>query len=216
MYELVSRGGPVMIPIILASIAGFAVFVARLWTLRRDRVVPRQAFDSVRALVAQYRAPEAAAECTMGQSSLERILATGLHHAGAPRVDIKERMEEVGRREYAELSRYVSVVGVVATIEPLLGLLGTVTGMIGVFQGVVGGGVGDPAALASGIWSALITTAAGLTTGIPAYLGWRYLMAKVDDRMQELEAHALLVLDMIAGPDPRQLQYQPYPSGGAR
>jgi biopolymer transport protein ExbB len=207
MLELFSRGGPVMIPIMLASIVGFSVFFTRLWTLRRRSVVPPRVFESARAAVAIDRAAEAAAECSLGASSLERILAAGLHHAGASRHEIKERMEEVGRREHAELSRYVGVVGVVATIEPLLGLLGTVTGMIGVFQGVVGGGVGDPAALASGIWSALITTAAGLATGIPSYLAWRFLLSKVDDRMFELEARAMVVLDLIAAPsDPRSTQ----------
>ena len=198
MLDLIGRGGPVMLPILVAFLSGVVVFLMRLWSLRRTRVAPSLVVGRVRDWIEAGQPLVAADQCATGSSSLERILAVGLCHAGQSRASIKERMEEVGRREHARLARYVGLVGVVATIEPLLGLLGTVTGMIDVFQGVVGGGVGDPKALANGIWSALITTAAGLSTGIPAYLAFRYLNAQVDDRMLELEMSALDVLERIA------------------
>ncbi|MGF1467545.1 MAG: MotA/TolQ/ExbB proton channel family protein [Sandaracinaceae bacterium] len=198
MIDLFVRGGPLMVPILLASLCALAVFVGRVIALRRPRVVPHTLVEGVRTSLDRGAVADALALAREDPSSLGRILRAGLAHAGATRAEIKERMEEVGRREHADLMRYLSVIAVVASIEPLLGLLGTVTGMIGVFQGVVSQGVGDPAALASGIWAALITTAAGLATGIPAYIGWRYLYARVGDLTLEMEEQAIGVLDRIA------------------
>jgi len=197
MTELLVLGGPLMVPILLASVVALAVFLARGWTLRPERVRPSALVDAVNAALRDSRPDRALEHCREHDAPLARVLAAGLTHAGAPRAERKERMEEVGQREVAQLERYVGIVGVVASIEPLLGLLGTVIGMIGVFQGVVSDGVGDPATLASGIWGALITTAAGLSTGIPAFIAWRILAGLVDRRAEDLERHALAVLDRM-------------------
>jgi biopolymer transport protein ExbB len=196
--DLLMRGGPLMVPILLGSVLGLAVFLARWLALRAGRVRPAELERAVRAAVEADDLEEAHRRCRASDSPLGRVLAVGFAHRGAPRAELKERMEEVGQREVARLERYVALVGVIASIEPLLGLLGTVTGMIGVFQGVVADGVGDPATLASGIWGALITTAAGLGVGIPAFVSWRFLVSLVDRRAEELEAHAVGLLDRLS------------------
>jgi biopolymer transport protein ExbB len=202
MIELLVRGGPLMIPILCASLVGVAVFLERLFALRGGRVRPAGLVRRVEKHVAAGDFEEAQRRCAASDAPLGRVLEVGLAHRGAARAELKERMEEVGQREVARLERHVALVGVIASIEPLLGLLGTVTGMIGVFQGVVAEGVGDPATLASGIWGALLTTAAGLGTGIPAFVSWRYLASLVDRRAGELEEHALALLDRIARTEP--------------
>ncbi|HJL19635.1 MAG TPA: MotA/TolQ/ExbB proton channel family protein [Sandaracinaceae bacterium LLY-WYZ-13_1] len=198
MIEVLVLGGPLMVPILLASVVALAVFMARGWSLRASRVRPAALVQALEEDLEAGRPDAALARCRGSEAPLARVLAAGLAHPAASRAERKERMEEVGRREVARLERWVGVVGVIASIEPLLGLLGTVTGMIGVFQGVVADGVGDPATLASGIWSALVTTAAGLSTGIPAFVAWRSLVGLVDRRADELETHAVALLDRTA------------------
>jgi len=197
--ELISRGGPLLYVILSASVVALAVFIERRWSLRRAVVAPRALIGRVRALVAAGELAEARHLCAGSHTRLGRILDAGLAQAGQARAEIKERMEEVGRREAAHMGRFVGALGVVASVTPLLGLLGTVTGMIGVFQEVVREGVGDPATLAGGIWEALITTAAGLAVAIPAYLAWRYLVARVGDLLLEAEEEAATLLDLICG-----------------
>jgi len=195
VIEVLVLGGPLMVPILLASVVALAVFLARGWSLRASRVRPGALIQAIEADLDAGRVEDALARCRGSDAPLARVWAAGLVRPAAFRAERKERMEEVGRREVARLERWVGVVGVIASIEPLLGLLGTVTGMIGVFQGVVADGVGDPATLASGIWGALSTTAAGLSTGIPAFVAWRSLAGLVDRRADELETHAVALLD---------------------
>ncbi len=197
LLGMMFRGGPLMVPILLGSVIGLAVTLGRLFANRTDRVLPSGLSEAVRAAVASDDYDEARRACARAPSPLARVLLVGLRHRDAPRAEVKERMEEVGAKEVAALGRYVTVVGVIASIEPLLGLLGTVTGMIGVFQGVVLDGVGDPAILASGIWSALLTTAAGLGVAIPAFVSWRYLTSVVDRRAEALEDSGLSLLEQI-------------------
>ncbi len=200
--DIVVLGGPLMVPILVGSVLALAVFLARLHALGRARVAPPRFAARVFEEVEGGRIDDALVRCEQHPSSLARVLGAGLRHAGQPRAGLKERMQEVGRDEAVSLEKYLGLIGVIATISPLLGLLGTVTGMIGVFQGVVTEGVGDPSGLASGIWEALITTAAGLSAAIPAYLGWRYLMARTRSLIADLERAAIALLDRIAAPVP--------------
>ena len=113
-------------------------------------------------------------------------------------------MEDMGRRQMQRLERYVGAVGALASVTPLMGLLGTVLGMIAVFQGVVeeagAEGMVDPTALAGGIWEALVTTAAGLGVAIPLYLGYRYLLGRLDSLAVEMEEASSNLLDALAPP----------------
>lgn len=199
MSELVStlvNGGPVMIPIALASVVGLAVFLERIVALARSNVVPAGLAEQVRALVVAGDIDGALTQCESSNSALGRLLMVTLQMGGQPRERVKERMEDLGRREGATLERYIPVVGVVASISPLLGLLGTVGGMIATFGAIQDQGLGDVDKLAGGISQALVTTFAGLTVGIPALIANRFLLGRVDALLLELEEAATMVMDV--------------------
>jgi len=197
MLELITQGGWLMTPILAGSVIALGVFIERLSALRRSRVAPSSLVATVRAAVEAGALDRAEQACRDSATALGRVLLAGLLVAGKTRDRQQEKLEEAGRREGARLERYVGVLGIVASIEPLLGLLGTVVGMISVFRTVVTAGVGDPAVLAAGIWAALITTAAGLTVAIPSFIAWRYLDARVADLLGELEAEASALVDAL-------------------
>ncbi|RAL20973.1 biopolymer transporter ExbB [Lujinxingia litoralis] len=202
LWELMEAAGPMIVPVALVSLVGAALFFERLFALRTGAVAPRGVADQVIARAGSSTTH--AAESCAGATALEAVLAEGLRFAGAERAAIREAMEDRGRRELATLERFVGGVGALATVAPLLGLLGTVTGMIRVFRAVVEEatprGMVDPTLLAGGIWEALITTAAGLAVAIPLYLGYRYLLGRVDRWAAELEESAARLLDVLAPP----------------
>jgi biopolymer transport protein ExbB len=205
-HFLFVKGGPVMYPIVLGSVLALALFLERIWALRRERVIPAAFRGRVRTMVREGKLSEAEVLCQENASSLANIVGAGLKEAGKPRREIKESVTEVGRREVASLERYVDFLGTIAAVEPLMGLLGTVTGLIRAFQKVEavankGGGV-NPGDLAAGIWVALITTAAGLIVAIPAYLGYRYLQGRVNSLIVEMEEDSLELADLIATTTP--------------
>lgn len=197
LIDLFSRGGPVMYAIAAASVLGLAVFIERQFALVRSNVLPAEFCERITALIKAGKVHEAMGRCAESESSIARVLLAVLRHADEPLPVVKEAAEEVGRREAARLEKYVGALGTVATVSPLLGLLGTVTGMIGVFQRVSDSGVGDPLQMASGIWEALITTAFGLGVGIPALIAHRYTLSRVDALVLELEEEAMAVLDLV-------------------
>lgn len=199
MIDFLVSGGPVMIPIGLASLVGLAVFLERMVALRRGAVAPRSFAVEVEELLKQRRYGDAQTLCRKDGSAVSRVVEVALAVRGQPRAAIKERLEEAGRRETAELERYSGVLGTVASIAPLLGLLGTVWGMILTFDVIQEQGVGVVGSLAGGISQALITTMAGLSVGIPALIGYRWILGKVDELTLELEDTALAVLDLLAG-----------------
>jgi biopolymer transport protein ExbB len=199
LYEFLKSGGPVMIPILLASVVGLAAFVERLWALRADRVIPRAVRIELMQLVKQARWDDAITLCRKGDAPVCRVLEPVLVHRDQARGEIKELAEEVGKREAAELERYSGIVGIVASVAPLLGLLGTVWGMIITFDVIKEQGLGEVGQLAGGISAALITTFAGLSVGIPALIAHRYLLSRIDDLTLELEETALSVLDAVRG-----------------
>lgn len=205
MFELLVKGGPVMVPILLSSVVALAAFLERLYALQRERVVPRKLLGAVAELLERGRISEALAVCERDESIVSRVLAVGLQGAGADRAFLKETMEEAGRRAVYELERSLAVLATVATIAPLLGLLGTVLGMVSIFQGVSATGGSNPAELAGGIWEALITTVAGLTVAIPVFIMHRWLVTRVDRLVLEMEEAALRTADALtrAAPRPR-------------
>jgi biopolymer transport protein ExbB len=186
-----------MVPILLCSIIAVAAFVERLWALRRDRVAPRAFAVEVVDLARRRRWDDAATLCRKREAMVARVVERGIEVRGQPRSIVKERMEEVGRREAAELERYVPVLGTIASVAPLLGLLGTVGGMILTFEVIQSQGMGNVGSLAGGISQALITTFAGLCVGIPALVANRYLLGRVDDLVIDVEEVALAILAEI-------------------
>ena len=201
MYELFLKGGILMYPIALCSIIAVGIFLERLWVLRRGRVLPRDFLVEVEDLVMRRKRPEAISLCKRNNSSIAHVIRVGIENYGKKREVIKEKIEEVGRREAASLERYINVIGTIAGISPLLGLLGTVSGMIKSFNIISLQGVADPASLAGGISEALITTAAGLVVAIPTFVIYRYLSNKADSLILEMEENSIRMVDLVKRED---------------
>ena len=199
MYDFVVKGGVLMIPIALCSIIALAIFLERLWSLRRSRVIPRDFLIEIEDLIRREKIPEAITRCRKDNSSMANIILAGIRNFGKRREIVKESIEEIGRREAATLERYINVVGTIAAIAPLLGLLGTVFGMIKAFNVISIQGVGNPSSLAGGISEALITTAAGLVVAIPTFVLYRYLANKADALIVEMEEHSIRMVDLLKG-----------------
>jgi biopolymer transport protein ExbB len=197
MYDFVVKGGVLMIPIALCSIIALAIFLERLWSLRRSRVLPRDFLIEIEDLIRREKIPEAITRCRRDNSSMANIILAGIRNFGKRREIVKESIEEIGRREAAVLERYINVVGTIAAIAPLLGLLGTVFGMIKAFNVISIQGVGNPSSLAGGISEALITTAAGLVVAIPTFVLYRYLANRADALIVEMEEHSIRMVDLL-------------------
>ena len=207
VYAFLSQGGWLMIPILLCSVVGLAFFLERLWSLRRSRILPQTFLSGLFEALEDGNFERANGLCDAHESPLGPMVQAAIDRAGEDRATVKEIVSEEGQREVFYMERFVNALGAIATISPLLGLLGTVVGMIDVFQDVVtqssAAGQVQAAALASGIWQALITTASGLTVAIPVYVGYRYILSRVDKYAVEIQEHALRAVDYIAGTPPR-------------
>ena len=197
MLELVKSGGWLMAPLILCSIAAMAIIVERLWSLQPERVVPKDLVARAWSWVMAEELTEERIRTLREGSPLGRIVAAGLASRDLERELMKESIEEVGRHVVHELERYLNALGTIAAIAPLLGLLGTVIGMIKVFAVVTAHGVGEPRVLAGGISEALITTAAGLTVAIPSLLFHRFLRGRVDALVVTMEQEALRLVGAL-------------------
>jgi biopolymer transport protein ExbB len=199
VIEYIIAGGPVMIPIGISSVVGLAVFLERMWSLRRSNVAPPSVIREVTRLAREGKFEDALAVCRRASLPVTRLMEIPLAMRGATREVIKERIEELGRREASELERFISVLTTVGALGPLLGLLGTVGGMILTFQTVQQSANADVHQLAGGIAQALVTTFGGLCVAIPAVAVSRYLLARVDSLVLELEEASLTLLDVVIG-----------------
>ena len=199
MFELVTAGGWLMVPIIACSIIAFAIIAERLWTLRVKRVIPRTLVAQVWDQAKSKKLDVERLQDLRAGSPLGRILAAGLMNRNASRDIMKEAIEDTGRHVVHELERYINTLGTIAAISPLLGLLGTVIGMIQVFSTITTQGVGNPGALAGGISQALITTAAGMAVAIPSLMAYRYFRGKVDMLVIRMEQQALRMVEVLHG-----------------
>lgn len=197
MFEIVKAGGPVMVPIILASIVAAAIFLERLWTLQTRRVLPAELTEKVWKWVEQRQIQDKHILALQQNSPLGKILAAGLANRHRDRSIIKEAIEDTGRHVVHELERFIGTLGTIASISPLLGLLGTVFGMIRTFNAIRTEGVGDPASLGGGIAEALITTAAGLTVAIPALLAYKYLRSRVENLVVQMEKESIKLVQAM-------------------
>lgn len=201
MLELVEAGGWLMVPILLCSVIAMAIVAERFWTLQRKRITPPNLVVQVWQWAKSGKLDEERIRALRKSSPLGRILAAGLVNRDRSRELMKESIEEVGRHVVHDLDRYLNTLGTIASISPLLGLLGTVIGMIKVFSVITTQGVGDPGVLAGGISQALITTAAGLTVAIPTLLFHRYFRGHVDELVVTMEQEALKMVEAMHGPD---------------
>ena len=198
MLELVKAGGWPMIPLLLLSAAGLAIIVERFWSLRAKMVMPPGLGDEVRAWVARGGALDPGHIESLRQTApLGALLAAALDVRNRPREEIRERIEDVGRHLVHRMERYLNSLGTIAAAGPLLGLFGTVVGMIQMFLGILDHGVGDVNQLAGGIGKALVCTAAGMIVAIPALMFHRYFRGRVAEYIVEMEHEAIQLLDTI-------------------
>ncbi|MGA2365520.1 MAG: MotA/TolQ/ExbB proton channel family protein [Steroidobacteraceae bacterium] len=197
MWEIVQAGGVLMWPIILCSIVAAAITLERLWTLQDRRVLPPDLMQKIWKLVEAHQISEPVIRALERNSPLGRLLAAGLENRHRSREVLMERLEDTGRHVVHELERYLNTLGTIAGVSPLLGLLGTVTGIIKAFNAINAGGGGDPRMLSGGIAEALVATAAGLCVAIPSLIAYRYLRGRVERIVVEMEKNALRLVDAV-------------------
>ncbi|MDF3031513.1 MAG: biopolymer transporter ExbB [Moraxellaceae bacterium] len=199
MWELIKAGGWLMLPLIIASTLTLAICLERAWTLRASRVAPPDLLARVWKWIKGNQLDAAKLRELRADSPLGEILAAGLVNSKHGREIMKESIEEAGSHVVHEMERYLSLLGTLAMISPLLGLLGTVVGIIEAFMAVTSSGLNDPALLAGGISKALITTAGGLVVAIPAMVMHRWFLRHIATLTVEMEQQAIKLVDILHG-----------------
>jgi len=205
MWEMILAGRYMMIPIILASMVGMAVLIERIYVLRQGSIIVPEIAEAVMTLSASQDLSVAYAICERRPGPFATLVKSGLDHANNDWTIIRDVLEETGRQEATRLTRRLGVLETVAAVSPLLGLLGTVLGMIRVFATISSAGLGNPETLSSGISEAMVTTAAGLIIGIPALVAYNWLNGRADRIIFDLEYYSSKVLDTLRR---RQLERQ--------
>jgi len=199
VFEIIKSGGWLMLPILGCSVVALAIVLERFWSLQKKRVAPENLVAKVWKLDQNNQLDDKKIVTIRDSSPLGRILAAGLMNRTSSREVMRESIEETGRHAAYELQLFLTTLGTIAAISPLLGLLGTVVGMIQVFAVITSVGVGDPGELANGISKALITTAAGISVAIPAIFFVRYFRRKVDGLVVDMEGEAIKLVEVMQG-----------------
>jgi biopolymer transport protein ExbB len=197
MIDMVIKGGPVMAPLLLCSVISLSIIVERCLSLRRHRILRYDILQRIEELLRDRKIPEASTLCKRYPSSMTRILLAAILNHDKSRQEIKEIIEDAGRQEVPVLERYLTILGTIASIAVLLGLLGTVSGMIRTFNAIAALGYGHPEALASGISEALVATATGLMIAIPTLVFYNFFTSKVDSLVVEMEKNSLRMLSIL-------------------
>ena len=197
MLEIVTAGGWLMLPILLCSIAALGICIERLITLNPDKISPPHLLAKVWTQLKNNEMDAAKLRTLKASSPLGEILAAGLGNAHHGRDVMKESIEEAAGHVVHELERYLNSLGTIAAVTPLLGLLGTVVGMIKVFTEIMAQGTGNASVLAGGISEALVTTAAGLSVAIPALIMHRYFVGRIDSIVIGLEQETIKLVDAL-------------------
>jgi biopolymer transport protein ExbB len=198
LYQIIIKGGFMMIPIALCSLIALAILVERLFSLRRMRINTGTFVLQVKNMLLRKKVEEAVMLCKDTPGPIAAITQAGLLKHNRPREEIKDAIEGAAKTQVYHLERYLGILGTIAAIAPLIGFLGTVTGMIKAFMDIqnLGGNV-DASVLAGGIWEALITTAAGLSVGIPALIFYNWLQSKVELHVFEMQESSNELMDVL-------------------
>lgn len=197
MLEIIKSGGWLMLPILLCSVAVIAITIERLWTLNPAKIAPRPLLGEVWGWIKNNQLDAGKLKGMRDTSHLGRIFAAGLSNSKHGRDVMKDSIEEAASQVVHELERFLGALGTIAAVAPLIGLLGTVLGMIQVFTAIMVEGTGNAGVLAGGISQALVTTAAGLTVAIPAMMAHRYFQRRVDDLVVTMEQEAVKLVDVL-------------------
>ena len=201
MIDWVQKGGPVMYPIILCSILAFTIVIERLYHLCRAKIDTRKFMDEIANILRRNKIMDAVELCDKTPGPIPYILKAGIMKHDRPRAEIKEAIEDAGLYEVPRLEKNVTVLATIAHIAPLLGLLGTVTGMVRCFQTIQQKSTAfhpvSPGDLAGGIWEALITTVAGLSVGIPTLVAYNYFVNRISNFVLDMEKAAIDLVNML-------------------
>ena len=197
MLELFNAGGWIIWPLIFCSVIAIAIVIERFFALQTKRVSPPELITQIWQWLRFNQVDNKRIHALQKNSPLGRILAAGLNTRNLSREITRESIEDVGRHVTAQLERNLTTLGTIAAIAPLLGLLGTVIGMIKVFAVITTEGVGNPETLAGGISEALITTAAGLLVAIPSLIFYRYYRGKIGSLVVDMEEQAMKLVDIL-------------------
>lgn len=198
LFQIIAKGGILMIPIFLCSIISLAIFIERLLALRKVRINARTFMLQIKGLIFKGKLTESVMLCKKTPGPIAKMTMAAVEKYKKPRQEIKEAIESAGKTEIYHLEKNLGVLGTVAAIAPMLGFLGTVTGMIKAFMRIqmLGGSV-DANVLAGGIWEALVTTAAGLSVGIPTIIFYNWLQGRVEQIVFEMEDSSTDLIDML-------------------
>ena len=197
MLGFVKAGGWLMLPLLICSVLVLAITIERFWSLRSQQIAPGGLLRKVMYWLKRQQMDQAKLQYLEEHSPLGRLFATTIQNIPRGIQETKERIHDEAHYVLHDLQRFLNMLGTIAVIAPLLGLLGTVMGMIQVFSVIMLQGTGNPATLAGGISEALITTAVGMIIAIPALISHRYFMRKVDDLVMDLEQQTLELLDFF-------------------
>ena len=201
MWDLIIKGGPLMFLIIACSVIAFAVLIEKLWNLRRAQINTEEFMEDIAETLKRNKILDAIDKCNAMPGPVAHILKAGILKHDRPRSEIREAVEDAGIHEVPRLEKNLGILATIAHITPLLGLLGTVTGMVRAFQVIEQKSVGlmpvNPGDLAGGIWEALITTVAGLAVAIPTYVAYNFLVTKVDGFVLEIEKSATDLVNIL-------------------
>ena len=202
MWEFIVKGGPIMGLIIICSVMAFAVFLERMWYLRNAKIDTGKFMQEISNKVKKNKVMEALDMCNITKGPIARILKSGIMKYDRPRADMKEAIDDAGVHEVPLLEKNLGVLATIAHIAPLLGLLGTVVGMLKAFQVIEGKATSmmpvNPGDLAGGIWEALITTVAGLAVAIPTYVVYNYLVSRVNNFVLDMEKSATELINVLS------------------
>ncbi len=199
LWEFFVKGGPLMWPLLACSVVALAIIVERAFALRQSRIIPKDLIEEVERLVRMGRLGDIEQLLKRNTSPICPVIMAAIKNAGMRREIIKDYMEEAGAGEAYSIERYLDILGIIAAIAPLLGFLGTVTGMLTSFQAVSASGSHSSQLLAAGISEALITTVAGLAIGIPVYVCYRLLVVRSDYLVMEMEKTSARILEYLKG-----------------
>ena len=201
MWEIFQKGGPIMYLILLCSIASFGVIIERLYNLNRAKIDTQKFMDSIVNVIKRNKIVEAIEMCNSTPGPISHIIKAGILKHDRTRPEIKEAVEEAGQLEIPRLERNLGVLATIAHITPLLGLLGTVTGMIRSFQVIQKNALAmvpvNPGDLAGGIWESLLATTAGLAVAIPTYVAYNYLVSQVETLVHDMETSATDLVNIL-------------------
>jgi len=195
--ELLSRGGPLMVALLICSVLSLAIIIERLFSLRKSRLMRVDILMEVELAIKKKDLAAALEWADKGTSPMTKIAKVALINADKPKEDLKASIEEAGRIEVPQMERFMTILQTIAVISPLLGLLGTVTGMINVFQTIVTEGTGNANILAGGISEALLTTAAGLSIAIPTLIFYNYFNKKIEHLIIEMEHLSVTLFELL-------------------